>query len=137
MLNRFRYYFFLNLLDLKLYCQFWNHFCDVCCAFSGKILHIDFGDCFEASMNREKFPEKVNLNTLLNVLVFRPFYEFVSHSKLISFLDFKWNRFLFAWPECLWRLWKSVVLKEISDAPVRMWCKFFERIKIVSWQWWK
>ncbi|KAL5182201.1 Serine/threonine-protein kinase TOR [Glycine soja] len=25
----------------------------------GKILHIDFGDCFEASMNREKFPEKV------------------------------------------------------------------------------
>ncbi|XP_075074115.1 serine/threonine-protein kinase TOR-like isoform X3 [Nicotiana tabacum] len=27
--------------------------------YSGKILHIDFGDCFEASMNREKFPEKV------------------------------------------------------------------------------
>ncbi|KAJ6818004.1 serine/threonine-protein kinase TOR [Iris pallida] len=26
---------------------------------SGKIIHIDFGDCFEASMNREKFPEKV------------------------------------------------------------------------------
>ncbi|CAK7330253.1 unnamed protein product [Dovyalis caffra] len=24
-----------------------------------RILHIDFGDCFEASMNREKFPEKV------------------------------------------------------------------------------
>lgn len=28
---------------------------------SGKILHIDFGDCFEASMNREKFPEKVSI----------------------------------------------------------------------------
>lgn len=27
--------------------------------YTGKILHIDFGDCFEASMNREKFPEKV------------------------------------------------------------------------------
>lgn len=26
---------------------------------SGKILHIDFGDCFEASMLREKFPERV------------------------------------------------------------------------------
>ncbi|KAL6183100.1 hypothetical protein ACLB2K_044511 [Fragaria x ananassa] len=26
--------------------------------YSGKILHIDFGDCFEASMNHEKFPEK-------------------------------------------------------------------------------
>ena len=26
---------------------------------SGKILHIDFGDCFEVAMKREKFPEKV------------------------------------------------------------------------------
>ena len=26
---------------------------------SGKIIHIDFGDCFEVSMKREKFPEKV------------------------------------------------------------------------------
>lgn len=26
---------------------------------SGKILHIDFGDCFETSMSREKFPERV------------------------------------------------------------------------------
>ncbi|XP_012554042.1 serine/threonine-protein kinase mTOR isoform X1 [Hydra vulgaris] len=27
---------------------------------SGKILHIDFGDCFEVAMTREKFPEKVH-----------------------------------------------------------------------------
>lgn len=26
---------------------------------TGKLLHIDFGDCFEASMHREKFPERV------------------------------------------------------------------------------
>ena len=26
---------------------------------SGKILHIDFGDCFEVAMHREKFPERV------------------------------------------------------------------------------
>jgi hypothetical protein len=26
---------------------------------AGKLLHIDFGDCFEASMHREKFPEKI------------------------------------------------------------------------------
>lgn len=26
---------------------------------SGRVLHIDFGDCFEVAMNREKFPEKV------------------------------------------------------------------------------
>lgn len=29
--------------------------------YSGKLLHIDFGDCFEASMHREKFPEKVRV----------------------------------------------------------------------------
>jgi hypothetical protein len=27
--------------------------------YSGKLLHNDFGDCFEANMNRDKFPEKV------------------------------------------------------------------------------
>ena len=26
---------------------------------SGKIIHIDFGDCFEVAMVREKFPEKI------------------------------------------------------------------------------
>ena len=26
---------------------------------TGKILHIDFGDCFEVAMTREKFPEKI------------------------------------------------------------------------------
>jgi FKBP12-rapamycin complex-associated protein len=26
---------------------------------SGKVVHIDFGDCFEVAMHREKFPEKV------------------------------------------------------------------------------
>jgi len=26
---------------------------------NGKILHIDFGDCFEVAMTREKFPEKI------------------------------------------------------------------------------
>jgi FKBP12-rapamycin complex-associated protein len=27
--------------------------------FSGKIFHIDFGDCFEVAMRRDKFPEKI------------------------------------------------------------------------------
>lgn len=26
---------------------------------SGKIVHIDFGDCFEVAMKREKYPEKI------------------------------------------------------------------------------
>lgn len=29
------------------------------CRESGKVVHIDFGDCFEVAMMREKFPEKV------------------------------------------------------------------------------
>ena len=27
--------------------------------FSGKIIHIDFGDCFESAMRRDKVPEKI------------------------------------------------------------------------------
>ena len=27
--------------------------------YSGKIIHLDFGDCFEIAMRREKFPEKI------------------------------------------------------------------------------
>ena len=27
--------------------------------YSGKILHIDFGDCFEVAMRRDKFPETI------------------------------------------------------------------------------
>ena len=27
--------------------------------YSGECLHIDFGDCFEVAIQREKFPEKV------------------------------------------------------------------------------
>ena len=26
---------------------------------SGRIIHIDFADCFEVAMKRDKFPEKV------------------------------------------------------------------------------
>ena len=26
---------------------------------TGSIIHIDFGDCFEVAMHREKFPEKI------------------------------------------------------------------------------
>lgn len=26
---------------------------------NGKIVHIDFGDCFDVAMKREKYPEKI------------------------------------------------------------------------------
>ena len=50
---------------------------------SGKILHIDFGDCFEASMNREKFPEKVNY--YVKKMVYQKLYVLPS-KKLIAIL---------------------------------------------------
>ena len=36
--------------------------------FTGKVVHIDFGDCFEAAILREKYPEKVpfRLTRMLN-----------------------------------------------------------------------
>jgi phosphatidylinositol kinase/protein kinase (PI-3 family) len=39
---------------------------------SGRVLHIDFGDCFEVAMHREKFPEKVpfRLTRYLNCVFF-------------------------------------------------------------------
>ena len=42
--------------------------------YSGKLLHIDFGDCFEASMHREKFPEKARppLGAAARVLAVAP-----------------------------------------------------------------
>src|SRR6185503_11056446 len=27
--------------------------------FTGKVIHIDFGDCFEVAMHRDKFPERI------------------------------------------------------------------------------
>lgn len=40
---------------------------------TGKIMHIDFGDCFEVAMKREKFPEKVPFRlTRMLVLALEP-----------------------------------------------------------------
>jgi phosphatidylinositol kinase/protein kinase (PI-3 family) len=61
---------------------------------SGKIMHIDFGDCFEVAMTREKFPEKIPFRLtrmLINAMEvwtvscfasFLPFFFFV-----ISFIS--------------------------------------------------
>ncbi|KAH9125082.1 hypothetical protein LEN26_008116 [Aphanomyces euteiches] len=57
--------------------------------FSGAIVHIDFGDCFEVAMHREKYPEKVPFRLtrmLTNAMevsgiegTFRNSYEAVMH----------------------------------------------------------
>lgn len=73
LLCRSSFSFSLSLADLNvfliiLFTMFKIPFCIVLCRhpsnlmldrLSGKILHIDFGDCFEVAMTREKFPEKI------------------------------------------------------------------------------
>jgi FKBP12-rapamycin complex-associated protein len=55
---------------------------------SGKILHIDFGDCFEVAMTREKFPEKIPFRLtrmLVNAMeVSHPTCHFVTYSSNLS-----------------------------------------------------
>lgn len=44
---------------------------------SGRVLHIDFGDCFEVAMHREKFPEKVPFRlTRYPIVFFQPSLSF-------------------------------------------------------------
>jgi len=58
---------------------------------SGKIMHIDFGDCFEVAMTREKFPEKIPfrltrmlINAMevkpITLLLNMPFFDFLIFS---------------------------------------------------------
>ena len=61
---------------------------------SGKVLHIDFGDCFEVAMQREKFPERIPFR-LTRMLVNK-----ITHTStwiLISFflLNLKFIFFIF------------------------------------------
>lgn len=61
---------------------------------SGKIVHIDFGDCFEVAMTREKFPEKIPfrltrmLVQVILIYVFNIFKPLFLNSTNTSFLSF-------------------------------------------------
>lgn len=61
---------------------------------SGKIVHIDFGDCFEVAMTREKFPEKIPfrltrmLVQVILIYVFNTFKPLFLNSTNTSFLSF-------------------------------------------------
>ena len=56
---------------------------------SGKIMHIDFGDCFEVAMTREKFPEKIPfrltrmLINAMEVCMLYCFCDAIKNGKLI------------------------------------------------------
>lgn len=47
---------------------------------SGKIVHIDFGDCFEVAMTREKFPERIPFRLtrmLVQVIFLNDFFDLI------------------------------------------------------------
>lgn len=59
---------------------------------SGKIVHIDFGDCFEVAMRREKYPEKIPFR-LTRMLVQVSFLDFFYFS-LIKITIFRFNKII-------------------------------------------
>jgi FKBP12-rapamycin complex-associated protein len=54
---------------------------------TGKVVHIDFGDCFEVAMHREKFPEKVPFRLT----------RMLTHAMEVSLKRFQVTLFNFFW----------------------------------------
>ena len=50
---------------------------------SGKILHIDFGDCFEVAMTREKFPEKIPFRLTRSVVLYVVVVELTTFTRML------------------------------------------------------
>lgn len=76
---------------------------------SGKILHIDFGDCFEVAMTREKFPEKIPFRLtrmLINAM----------EVKIIYYINFELSRYKVYILLC----YRSLVLKELTVVLVKV-----------------
>jgi len=60
--------------------------------FTGKVVHIDFGDCFEVAMHREKFPERIPFRLtrmLINAMEVSFFFFFFFFFFFLIFLNLK------------------------------------------------
>jgi len=60
--------------------------------FTGKVVHIDFGDCFEVAMHREKFPERIPFRLtrmLINAMEVSFFFFFFFYFFFIILLNTK------------------------------------------------
>lgn len=44
---------------------------------NGKIVHIDFGDCFDVAMKREKYPEKIPFRLTRMLVKVKLLYFFI------------------------------------------------------------
>jgi FKBP12-rapamycin complex-associated protein len=76
---------------------------------TGKVVHIDFGDCFEVAMHREKFPEKVPFRLT----------RMLTHAMEVSLKkNFKLLIYLFVDS-------RSVELRAVSAKPVKLQCMCF------------
>lgn len=69
---------------------------------NGKIIHIDFGDCFEVAMTREKFPEKIPFRLtrmLINALEVTIYY-FNAVMLSLWFVFLVWLSIVVVWALC-------------------------------------
>jgi phosphatidylinositol kinase/protein kinase (PI-3 family) len=89
---------------------------------TGKVIHIDFGDCFEVAMNREKFPEKIpfRLTRMLTSAMEVSYYTTPS-SRYLSHVLFH----------------RSAVFRAASARPARLAWVFSERIRSHLWRSWR
>ena len=105
---------------------------------SGKIIHIDFGDCFEVAMTREKFPEKIPFRLtrmLINAMeVGQPTGSFPSDwkwkiccSKIKS--PATWDQTAFDGMKARRPLMPSCVLCR--------WLEWMETTRKLAWRWWR
>jgi serine/threonine-protein kinase mTOR len=89
---------------------------------TGKVVHIDFGDCFEIAMHREKFPERIPFR-LTRMLVSAMEVRVVSHS-VNSCVTFR------AHADCRCR---SAVLMEVLKSPPESPCVSYVTTANHSW----
>lgn len=88
---------------------------------TGKVVHIDFGDCFEVAMHREKFPEKVPFRLT----------RMLTHAMEVGKLHSWGGMETDSW------LNRLAALKEVSETLAKLPCVFYETTRSRLWQYWK
>lgn len=91
---------------------------------TGKVVHIDFGDCFEVAMHREKFPEKVPFRLT----------RMLTHAMEVNKLSkqpFGYSNWFFI------SIYRSAASKVASATPVRLLCRSFETTRNLWWRFWR
>lgn len=85
---------------------------------TGKVVHIDFGDCFEVAMHREKFPEKV---------------PFRLTRMLTKAMEVRCN-FIYRMQHIFYSEYRSAESREASERHPKLPCRSCAIIRNRSWQ---